>query len=311
MEASSRPVSRVPVPPSAYPDGPSARATVLPFAPGLRAARPQEEPLCARLAVYDSETAPPVAYDVTGRDPGELLAELGGRAVWLLSRQPDPLPREAVLAVIENLIHADFQAAAVSVLADGSLRVSDQGPGIADKARALLPGFTTATPEMRRYIRGVGSGLPLARLLMERRGGCLLVEDNLARGTVVALLRHPSLAGRPPAPSPAPRLPRSRRPGGANLTPSLFGDPSPPLTDRQAQVLALLARRGALGPSSVSRSLGLSLSTAFRELTALEGLGLVVPDATGKRKLSPQGEALAGSLSGAGGHAGAERVSWK
>lgn len=287
----------------------SPRANVVPLSPGPRGA-PAAGPLAARLAVYDSETAPPLVYDVSARDPGELLAELSARAVWLLARQADPLPREAVLAVVENLIHASFQAAAVCLLPDGSLRVCDQGPGIPDKARALLPGFTTATAEMRRYIRGVGSGLPLASLLMQRRGGSLTVEDNLGRGTVVTLSPRPACPSCPTPVPPAAAARPARAPARRVVTGSLFGESTSPLTERQAQVLALVARRGPLGPSSVSRCLGIGLSTAFRELTALEALGLLVPDASGKRKVTPQGEALAATVPATGGSAGMAKLPW-
>ena len=55
------------------------------------------------------------------------------------------------------------------------------------KERAFLPGFSTATDDMRRYIKGVGSGLPIVKECMSFSGGTVTVEDNLDRGTVVTL----------------------------------------------------------------------------------------------------------------------------
>ncbi len=41
-----------------------------------------------------------------------------------------------------------------------TIRFADQGPGIAHKDLVQEPGFSSATEPMKRYIRGVGSGLP-------------------------------------------------------------------------------------------------------------------------------------------------------
>ena len=212
------------------------------------------------------------------------------------------MPGEAVLAVVENLIHAHFRSAAVSVLPEGSLQVSDQGPGIADKERAMLPGFTTATAEMRRYIRGVGSGLPVARRLVENAGGRLLLQDNLGGGTVVGLWTPRALRtqawGRIAPSSPAPSASHAGPAGGpsrpAPAQGALFGTPweGTALTRRQLLILRLLGQAGPAGPSQVARQLSLSLTTAFRELTALESLGLAATETGGKRRLTGAGEAL-------------------
>lgn len=55
------------------------------------------------------------------------------------------------------------------------VRAEDQGPGIADIARAMEDGYSTG--------RGLGMGLPGARRLMDR----LLIESALGRGTVVEM----------------------------------------------------------------------------------------------------------------------------
>ena len=295
----TEPVSRsAPVVPFPATPAPSGSARVTPFSPVLRPLGLGEGPLSARLAVYESEAGPPAVYDVEADEPGTLLAELASRTLGWLSRLSSRLPAEAVLAVVENLIHARFRSAAVLLMADGSVQVSDQGPGIPDKERALLPGFTTATPEMRRYIRGVGCGLPVARRLVEAAGGCLRVQDNLAGGTVVGLWPHPPPGVPGPAPATAAPLPsaggrRRARACASSAQANLFAaPPAPPVPSRrQLQILALLARMGPCGPSQVARHLSLSLATAFRELSALEALGLAVPQGAGKRRLSQAGEA--------------------
>ena len=303
-EALSRPAPVVPFPaPQAAP--PATGATVTPFSPVVRQQALADDLLTVRLAIYDSEAAPPTVYDVAAADPGSLLAELGARTLWWLSRRGSPLPGEAVLAVVENLIHAHFRAASVSVLPEGSVQVSDQGPGIADKERAMLPGFTTATAEMRRYIRGVGSGLPVARRLVENAGGRLVLHDNLAGGTVVGLWTPRAVRAQPwgrlsgPAP-PSAVLPGSCSLGAPRSTPAqgaLFGAPaeSAALSRRQLLILRFLARAGPAGPSQVARQLSLSLTTAFRELTALEAMGLAATESAGKRRLTAAGEALLNS----------------
>ena len=305
-EALARPGSVVHFPASP-PAPPTTGASVTPFSPAVRQQVLPEGQLSVRLAIYESETAAPAVYDVAAVDPGSLLAELGARTLGWLSRRGSPLPAEAVLAVVENLIHAHFRAATVSVLPEGSVQVSDQGPGIADKERAMLPGFTTASAEMRRYIRGVGSGLPIARRLVESVGGQLLLQDNLGTGTVVSLWTPQAVRARawsllpapargpaapPPAPSPAGSPPAAGRPRLAQE--ALFGGPppGPGLTRRQLCILQFLQRSGPAGPSQVARQLALSLTTAFRELTALEAMGLAATESAGKRRLTRAGEAL-------------------
>jgi DNA-binding IclR family transcriptional regulator len=46
---------------------------------------------------------------------------------------------------------------------------------------------------------------------------------------------------------------------------------------------------GAVGPSVVSRELSVGLSTAYRDLSALEAAGLIASDDSGKRVLTALG----------------------
>jgi hypothetical protein len=172
---------------------------------------------------------------------------------------------------MENLIHAYFRNATITVLDEGNtIRVTDQGPGIGDKDRALRPGFSTATAAMREVIRGVGSGLPVAKEQMQFVGGTLTLEDNLDHGTVVTLSITREAA--PPAQVPEPP-PRRRL------------DVSP----RQKKVLLLIAELGAAGPTIIAKELDMSHSTAYRELQALQALSLVTGKGRGKRTLTEEG----------------------
>src|SRR5207302_8593165 len=106
-----------------------------------------------------------------------------------------------------------------------TVRMYARGPGIQDKERACLPGFTTATRDMRQCIRGVGSGLPVAREQLAFLGGAISIEDNLDRGTVVTLQVGP--------PQPAVRrAPQPAAPPELALAP-------PRITPRQRKVLLL------------------------------------------------------------------------
>ena len=94
--------------------------------------------------------------------------------------------------IVENFIHAYFQSPTITILDGGNtIRFSDQGPGIQEKDLALEYGTSSATEEMRQYIRGVGSGLPYAQQYMEDKGGSLTIEDNIAGGTVVTISVRP------------------------------------------------------------------------------------------------------------------------
>ena len=282
MESSARLHTLIPFP-SPEAREPEGSARWVPFAPAARL-EPAEAPapLSVRLAVYPPSGGLPAVYDVCADEPGALLREACQRSTQWVRERGSPVPLEAVVAVVENLIHAHFRLATVSIAADGSVTVSDRGPGIPDKQRALLPGFTTATAEMRRYIRGVGSGLPTAWELMARAGGELRIDDNLAGGTVVTL--SPGAASRAAGARWAPAPQAAPEPGA-----SLQQAPGAALTPRQRRLLMLAADMGEIGPSSVAHHLGVSLTTAFRDLVVLENLGLVAPNGAGKRRLTPEG----------------------
>jgi predicted transcriptional regulator len=227
--------------------------------------REPEGPPEVRLAVYDSPLAEPRVISLSSDDFHDLVGKLAVATFDHAQRRGGRIPYVVIREIVENLIHAYFRSAVITVSDDGNtIRISDQGPGIPDKERALQPGFTTATPTMRRLIRGVGSGLPVAREQLTFLGGAITLEDNLAGGTVVTLRLHPQ-----PASHPAP--------------------PRRALTERQRRVLLLVAEMGSAGPTAVAKELGTSLTTAYRELAALEAQGLVRGHSGGRRTLTEQG----------------------
>lgn len=214
----------------------------------------------------------PRVIDLSADDCEEFANLVATRTYQLAQERGGRVPFTIVKEVLENLIHACFQEAVVTILDGGNtIRIADQGPGIKDKTRAFQPGFSTATAEMKRLIKGVGSGLPIVRECLALAGGDIRIEDNLERGTVVtiALPKAPAqTAGEAPEEEPAV---------------------VPGLTTRQKKVLFLVTELGSAGPSRIARELRVALSTAYRDLTRLEEEGLVVCDESGKRTLSALG----------------------
>ncbi|HET6781052.1 MAG TPA: ATP-binding protein [bacterium] len=236
-----------------------------------------EESTEVRLAVYDSPMAAPRVVSLRGQEFHEFVGELAARTYHFSHERGGRIPYVVIREVIENLIHAYFEGAVISILGDGNtIRISDQGPGIAEREKALLPGFTTATPEMRRFIKGVGSGLPVAHEQLEFLGGAIAIDDNLGRGTVITL----SVGATPPRSAPALR---------ATAIP-------PTLSARQKKVLLLIAELGSAGPSAIAKELGISQSTAYRELQVLVDLRLVNKKRQGKRTLTEEGVAVLGGV---------------
>ena len=231
-----------------------------------------------RVAIYDSPLAAPQVESVRGEEFHVLVGELAARTYAICRERGGRIPFIVIREIMENLIHAYFRNATVTVLDDGNtIRISDGGPGIRDKTRALQPGFSTATREMRRFIRGVGSGLPVASEQLQFLGGSLLIEDNLERGTVITLR-----VAREPAPAIVqPEVERDR--------PSR---PTVEVSSRQKKVLLLIAELGAAGPTLIAKELDISHSTAYRELQALQTLHLVTGKGRGVRTLSEEGIAF-------------------
>ena len=147
----------------------------------------------ARIAVYDDAAAAPRVVVVEPKDVRDFLEEITATVNKLSHEQGGSIPFMVIREIVENFIHAYFQAPTITILDGGdTIRFSDQGPGIPEKSLALEYGTSSATEEMKHYIRGVGSGLPYAQQYMVDKGGSLQIEDNLGGGTVVTISTRPS-----------------------------------------------------------------------------------------------------------------------
>ena len=243
-----------------------------------------------RVAVYPDSGEPEV-IEVSAANPrsatakfsriiSQKVGEMGGRA-----------PEDAVREVVENLIHADYRGVVVSIMDRGNgVRVSDKGQGVEDKSRAMELGFSGATPEAAREIRGVGAGLGIARSAAARLGGTVTLEDNIGGGTVATISVPADDQGARDKEQARQVVPPRRH---------LDGVPRMNISERQQKALITVLECGEVGPSTVAEQLDISVSTAYRDLSALEENGLVIPEESGKRVISPMGRDLVEAIIGA------------
>jgi len=234
-------------------------------------------PGAPRIAVYDTLTSPPRVVSVEEGDVPALIAALAEKTYHSCREQGGNVPFTVINELIENLIHAFFRDVVITILDGGRVvRISDHGPGVDDKDRAFLPGFTTATAAQRRFIRGVGSGLPIARESLGFLRGAITVEDNLGGGAVFTIKMPQQAAPEATAPTAAPAAPR--------------------LSTRQKKLLVLLMELNVAGPSALAKELRVAPATAYRELNLLAEMGLVHSRRDGKRALTEEGMNLLESL---------------
>jgi anti-sigma regulatory factor (Ser/Thr protein kinase) len=223
--------------------------------------------LVVRVAVHRAALEPPLITEIRDIEPAAII-----ESTFACVAQASSVPPLALREIIENLIHAGFTDALVTVLDAGrTVRVSDRGPGINDPRRAMEPGYTTANEHIRSVVRGAGSGLALAQGLVAAEGGTLDIHDNLGGGCVVTIMVEGAAA-----PDDT---------GGA-------GQPS----DAQRRLLALLLEMAPAHPESMARELELPLGVVGRELVLLEHRGLVARFADGGRVLTERGAAIVATL---------------
>lgn len=226
-----------------------------------------------RIAVYIEQHAPPLVVAVTDYPLSdayipELIESLTARAYGLAREQGSRLPLAVFRELVENLVHASFAGVVITILDRGNtVRVSDRGPGIPDKEAALRPGFTSADAGAKRFIRGVGSGFSVVRETLAGLDGVLEIEDNLGRGTVVTA-RIGLSPDTPLAPTAVPAY---------------------NLPERQLKTLLLTVELAPVGPTRIAQEMGVSTSTAYRDLVSLEEVRFVTSRSTGLRSVTDAG----------------------
>lgn len=233
-----------------------------------------------RIAVYAEPLSAPLVVPITNlpasdADVPSFIEAVAGYAYDLAHEQGGRLPLVVFRELVDNLVHASFREVVITILDRGNtVRFSDRGPGIADKDAALRPGFTSADSRAKQFIRGVGSGFAVVREALAPMNGVLELEDNLGHGTVVTARVEPAeeIALAPPA------------------------LPSYNLSERQLKALLLTVELSPVGPTRIAQELGVSTSTAYRDLVSLEEAGFVTSLVTGHRSVTEAGLAYLGAL---------------
>jgi len=231
----------------------------------------------ARIAFYDDLRSAPRITKVDPAPTSEYIESLSSKVYEQAKAAGGSVPYTVIREVTENFIHAQFSEVVVSILNQGNtIRFADQGPGIPQKEKAQLPGFTSATEPMKEYIRGVGSGLPIVKEYLDFSHGDISIEDNLTTGAVVTI----SLVGQRP--------PLDERQA---LRPLI-----PPLNDREKEFLSYFGKEGALGVTDLVRLTGTPQSSTFVALSKLEEYGLIEKTVGQKRILTELGFKISEAL---------------
>ena len=256
----------------------------------------------ARIAVYDDKAAAPRVVLVEPKDVRAYLDEIAATVNQLAHEQGGQIPFMVMREIVENFIHAHFVAPTISIMDNGNtIRFSDQGPGIKEKNRALEFGTSSATEEMKSFIRGVGFGLPYAQQYMVEKGGSLTLEDNISGGTIVTLSTRRSkeahIQTHPTQEETEDSLVTAQESTvqcgisssiSEKVAPQL---PNLVLTDRAKLVLQYLSEHEWVGATELTGTFGLSTPTWSRELKSLVNIG-IIGKVGQKYKLTKIGESL-------------------
>lgn len=255
----------------------------------------------ARIAVYDDKAAAPRVVLVEPKDVRSYLDEIAATVNQLAHEQGGKIPFMVMREIVENFIHARFVAPTISIMDNGNtIRFSDQGPGIKEKNRALEFGTSSATEEMKSFIRGVGFGLPYAQQYMVEKGGSLTLEDNISGGTIVTLSTRCSKDAHIqtlPTQEETEEIPVNQNQQSITHTSQTVSQqtstqlPNLVLTDRAKLVLQYLSEHEWVGATELTNAYGLSTPTWSRELKSLVNIGIIGKSGQ-KYKLTTIGETL-------------------
>lgn len=228
----------------------------------------------ARIAVYDDLLSSPQIIEIAPNTTREYITELASSVYEHAQRSGGSIPFSIILQVAENFIHSRFREVVVSIMDNGdTIRFADQGPGISDKEKAQQPGFSSATSDMKKYIHGVGSGLPIVREYMETKNGIINIEDNMDTGAVITI----SLENK--APNNVMEKEASKSvfagpfPSKAAQTPVQMA--ASDLTDREKSILRLFTFNNIWGVKDISDETDIPQSSTHNELKKLTEAGIM------------------------------------
>lgn len=228
----------------------------------------------ACIAVYDTMTSTPQIVQIPGGPTHKFIEDIASTTYREAQQRGGMIPYTVIREVAENFIHANFNEPVVSIFDQGNtIRFADQGPGIKDKERAQEPGFTSASEPMKKYIRGVGSGLPLVKEVLGFSHGTIKIEDNINQGSVVtiSLLRDLETAE------------------------EITMDDIPSLTDNDRTILKALLPHKQLGVTDMRNETGLANASIHTSFKKLEESG-ILEKINKKRQLTNKGIQVALSL---------------
>ena len=270
--------------------------------------RPLTVRYAARIAVYDDKAVAPRVVLIEPKDVRSYLDEIAATVNQLSHEQGGQIPFMVMREIVENFIHAQFVSPTISIMDNGNtIRFSDQGPGIKEKNRALEFGTSSATEEMKTFIRGVGFGLPYAQQYMVDKGGSLTLEDNISGGTIVTLSTRRSKDAHIQTVPSQEKIEKNDM-SEENLSTASQNSlqntkvsrphfdtrkqlPNVVLSSRAKQVLHYLEEHELVGSTELATSFGLSTPTWSRELKSLVNIGVIAK--TGQKyKLTTIGETL-------------------
>ena len=234
----------------------------------------------ARIAIYDDLKAAPHVIEIQPNKTAEFIEDLASTVYQQAQLKGGTIPYTAIREVSENFIHAHFAEIVVSILDGGkTIRFADQGPGIKNKEKAQLPGFSSAVEPMKKYIRGVGSGLPIVKEYLSFSQGTITIEDNLTEGAVVTL-----------------SINMNKEVQKEKEEPEISIQSLVNLNEREKKFLLLFAKHGTLGVTDLVSLSGVAQSSTYAVLEKLESKKLIKKRKDKKRTLTKQGIEVAEAL---------------
>lgn len=251
----------------------------------------------ARVAFYDDLKSAPRITEVAPDETGQYIETLTNIIYEQAKAAGGTISYTVIREVTENFIHAYFREVIVSILDGGNtIRFADQGPGIVETEKAQLPGFTSAIEPMKRYIRGVGSGLPIVRDYLDATEGTITIEDNISNGAVVTISKVLPQKDEIVAPTGTSSRTNDTRTRYQDYEQAQVNMAIAPLSARERTMLIILYKEGPLGVTGLAQLSEAPASSTHVILKKLEEAGLIETITGKKRALTPLGHSCAETL---------------